>query len=1426
MSTLRFLLLEDKPFDAEAIQAMLTDGGIDYELLRVDTRADFVRALEIKAFDLILAAYALPSFDGIAALEIACNLCPEIPFIFVCASLGEELAIETLKRGATDYVLKQRLGRLVPCVQRALREAKERRELKQAELMLVEQNRLLELIASGQPLDKCLAAVCASVSQLNPRARACFVLTDAQRLTFKRSITPDFPPSFGQGLKDAPINELAIGTCGTAVYCGQPVTCADVANDDRWLQDWRDLCVAHGVLACHSAPVLSVDSLPLGSLMLCFDEARMPTGWERQLANFGTQVASIVFERDRSNLALRQNEARLCAVAANLPNGAAFIVDRDLRYLLAEGNALQGAGITSGYLVGKTLWEALDPTLATRYEPYYRQALGGEPFSLEHCSHDRYYISHGTPLRNERGEVDTVLVVSYDITDRKKVEQERERFLAVGSDLQVITGSNGYFQWVSPTFERVLGWTVDEMTSHPWTDFVHPDDISESVAETDSLFSGNETFAFENRYRHKDGSYRWLLWNAQPYPEEQVIYGAAIDITDSVRVEDERKQVEATLRESEELKQSILESSRDCIKVLTLDSRISYISPGGLCLLEIDDPTSILNTVWADKWQGEDYEKAKAAIAAATMGNTGQFQGYLPTAKGTRKWWDSIITPVRDAAGQVVQLVAISRDITAARCTEVALQESEEQSRNILESITDAFFAVDENWRFTYVNQTAETLVNRSAGDLLGKVFWEEFPGVNDSAFEQMHRRVMQDRVAESLIEFYPDHDRWYEVRSYPAVNGVTMYFRNVTEQIQAEAALREGEKKSRNVLESIAEAFFALDQDWRVTYMNQSGEALLDRPPGDLIGKNFWEEYPGMTGSEFETIYRGAMRDRVPGTLTAFYPDHDRWYDVRTYPAANGITVYFNDVSDLKQAEADLQQTSAELERQLQRFDAITASVPDFIYTFDRSGRFTYSNQQLLNLLQKTSAEVLGKNFFDLEYPIDLATRLQNQIQQVIETHQPLKDETPFTSAFGDHVYEYVFVPLFDVNGAVEAVAGVSRDITDLKRLLQQEQAAREEAERANRIKDEFLAVLSHELRSPLNPILGWTQLLQNGKLDAARRAEALKTIERNARLQSQLIEDLLDISRIMQGKLTLTAAPVSLICVISAAVETVRLAAEAKNIQIALDLDNTIAPISGDAARLQQVVWNLLTNAVKFTPNGGQVTVELRQVDRLAQIRVMDTGKGINPNFVPHVFEYFRQEDGSTTRKFGGLGLGLAIVRQIVEMHGGTVRAESQGENQGATFTVQLPAMQQAAPIVSEPTRTQADTEAPLDNIQILLVDDDTDTREFQAFVLSQDGAKVTAVASGLEALQVLDQFIPDVIVSDVGMAEMDGYMLMQQIRSRPSSQGETIRAIALTAYATEFDQQRAIQAGFQMHITKPLEPEILVSAIVNLLKHNQPS
>jgi signal transduction histidine kinase/ActR/RegA family two-component response regulator len=400
-------------------------------------------------------------------------------------------------------------------------------------------------------------------------------------------------------------------------------------------------------------------------------------------------------------------------------------------------------------------------------------------------------------------------------------------------------------------------------------------------------------------------------------------------------------------------------------------------------------------------------------------------------------------------------------------------------------------------------------------------------------------------------------------------------------------------------------------------------------------------------------------------------------------------------------------------------------------------------------------------------------------------------------------------------------ALANLSASAISTTELYEEQQRLRAEAESANRIKDEFLAVLSHELRTPLNPILGWTKLLRGGKLEPAKVDLALETIERNAKLQTQLIEDLLDVSRILQGKITLTAHPVNLISVIHAAIETVRLAAEAKSIHIQTFLDSTVGSVLGDQNRLQQVVWNLLSNAVKFTPPGGQVEIKLEQVADQAQIRVSDTGRGIAPEFLAYIFDYFRQADSTTTRIFGGLGLGLAIARHLVELHGGMIQAASAGENQGATFVIRLPLWQattSSQDSLAPPLATSL--EPLLTNLHILLVDDDADTREVLSFVLEQAGAKVTQVDSAIAVLQVLSRAVPDLLISDIGMPQVDGYMLIRRVRALSAQQGGTIPAIALTAYASEADQQQVLAAGFQQHLAKPIEPDELIQAIAKLM------
>lgn len=505
------------------------------------------------------------------------------------------------------------------------------------------------------------------------------------------------------------------------------------------------------------------------------------------------------------------------------------------------------------------------------------------------------------------------------------------------------------------------------------------------------------------------------------------------------------------------------------------------------------------------------------------------------------------------------------------------------------------------------------------------------------------------------------------------------------------------------------------------------------------------------------------------------------------------------------------------EAETAKQQVESILSSINDGFFVLDRNWCFTYVNDRLCEMAELSREAMLRNSIWEL-FPEAAETEVDIQFRQALHAQIPVYFE--YFYRVWQRWYEYRVYPTSD------GLSIFAAEITDRKQLeaeqakiLQLEQAARGKAEQANRLKDEFLAVLSHELRSPLNPILGWSKLLQTGKLDNTQTAHALATIERNAKLQSDLIADLLDVSRILQGKLSLNIDTVNLATVIQAAIETVRLAAEAKSIAIEVSFDPSVGNVSGDATRLQQIVWNLLSNAVKFTPVGGQVQVQLTAIANQAQIMVRDNGKGISAEFLPYVFDYFRQEDGATTRKFGGLGLGLAIVRYLTELHGGTVEVQSAGENQGATFMVRLPSFSPNSKLQRE--KHSVASSLNLQNLKVLVVDDDLDALELAEFILEQAGAIVLTANSASDGLIELQRSHPDILISDIGMPDMDGYMLMQLVRALSPKQGGQVKAIALTAYAGELNQQQALAAGFQQHLAKPLEPEQLICAIGTLIE-----
>jgi PAS domain S-box-containing protein len=562
--------------------------------------------------------------------------------------------------------------------------------------------------------------------------------------------------------------------------------------------------------------------------------------------------------------------------------------------------------------------------------------------------------------------------------------------------------------------------------------------------------------------------------------------------------------------------------------------------------------------------------------------------------------------------------------------------------------------------------------------------------------------------------------------------------------------------------------------------------------------------------------VRRDGTRFRASGVVTPVRGDDGRLL---------GFTKVMRDMTERRR-----------IEEERDRF--FTLSV-DMLCIAGLDGFYRRVNPAFGHALGYTEEELLATPVLDFVHPEDRdATRAD--YEKLARGEPTTNLENRFRCKDGS--YRWVGWSYFPV--PEEGLAyGVGRDMTERRRIHEVLSLRAEELEQANRIKDEFLATLSHELRTPLTAMLGWSQMLRSGRLDEAARARAVQIIERNAEAQSKLIEDLLDVSRIITGKLRMEVRPVVLAPVVETAVSGLRPAAEAKRLRLDSSLDPAAGPVTGDPARLQQVVTNLLSNAIKFTPEGGRVEVRLEQTGAQtgarARIVVSDTGVGISPDALPHIFERFHQADSSNTRAHGGLGLGLAIVRHLVESQGGSVSAESEGEGLGAVFTVELPI---TAPPGTQPPRGRPElfsgqarstlnegetfgAPGALEGVRVLLVEDEGDTRELLKTILEGCGAEVLEVASAAEALAALKRARPDVLVSDIGMPGENGYELIKKVRALPAEHGGRVLAVALTAYAGAKDRRRALLAGFHTHLAKPVEPDELLAVLASLSARNEP-
>jgi PAS domain S-box-containing protein len=1140
-----------------------------------------------------------------------------------------------------------------------------------------------------------------------------------------------------------------------------------------------------------------------------------------------------ITQRKQTEAALRESERRLHLLANNVPS-IIWTAAPDGTITWASDAWYAYTGITPQQNARD--WPlVLHPDDFERCVIQWRQALEqGLEYAIEvrnrrHDGEYRWFLTQAVPMRDDAGHITTWFGSTTDIHERKLTEEARrqmeDRLRVALKSAPINTFSQDRelrYTWIeNPTFD----YQVDRVLGKKDSDFVCPEEAAILTRIKQQVLETGIGKREEVKLTHSGREYYYDLTIEPMQDANGAVIGvicAAIDIS-------ELKQTELALRQSEERFRLLAERVHVIPwEVDPMTGQFTYVGPQAIEILGYPLEAWYADNFWIDHIYFPDREWVpKFCYESSLSLDNYDFEYRMLAADGRIVWLYDVVNVVRYEKDPKL-LRGIMIDITQRKQQEDAQQYLAEVSKVLASSLDYQ----------TTLNQLAHQMVPHLA-DWCTVHILEEDGSILPVATAHVN----------------PEKVKWAdEIRQrYPL---------NPDNQRGTPQVLRTGQSE---IYPNIPDALLV--------------EVAYDSEHLHLLRQ---------VGFRSAMIVPMQAHGKTLGTLTLVAAESGRCYDQTDLTLAEELARR----AALAVDNARLYKKTQQAQQIAERFASRTAVLQQITAAFSQA----LTPQQIADVVMQQGITALGASAGSIALLVEQGTALKIlqavgypesmvnhwssfpisapiPIAETARTGEPLFLETDTAALLKyPHLADsiattgnqaFACLPL-TVEARLIGVMGLSfgkpqafdpEERAFMLTLAQQsaqaiaraqlyeaEQTARSAAEAANRVKDEFLAVLSHELRTPLNPILGWSKLLQTGNLDEAKTAQALSIIARNAKLQAELIEDLLDVSRILRGKLSLNICPVDLALTIQAAMETVRLSALAKSIDIHTMLEPDVGLVSGDSSRLQQVVWNLLSNAIKFTPPGGRVEIRLERVENMetrkhgdtgnmienfstsllkyAQITISDTGKGIHPDFLSHVFDYFRQEDGATTRKFGGLGLGLAIVRHLVELHGGTVQAESPGEGQGATFTVRLPLMP-TSPQISQDSKP-SESALDLTGIQVLVVDDNIDTREFVAFLIEQYGANVISVGSAREALVALANSKPDVLLSDIGMPEVDGYMLMRQVRALPPEQGGQIPAIALTAYAGEYDQQQALEAGFQQHVPKPVEPEVLIRAISTLLRN----
>ncbi|WP_190703661.1 PAS domain S-box protein [Nostoc sp. FACHB-152] len=1117
----------------------------------------------------------------------------------------------------------------------------------------------------------------------------------------------------------------------------------------------------------------------------------------------------------------------------------------------SQYNEYKGWWADTGKPIAAHEW-TLARTLATG------ETLIGEEIDIETFNGEsKTILNFAIPIRDETGAIINAVAVNVDITERKlseeKLRQSEALAKARAEELETIMETVPAAVWIAhdPQCHQM---TVNRsayklmrlqpgsiMTATPASgEYPFPFKIQKNGQEValkelpmqQAGLTGQETEG-EFEFVFSEDDVQIIYGKAAPLRDHtgtiRGAIGAFIDIT-------ERKQTEEALRQ----KQEWLDLSQAVGKIGSFEWNIATninIWSKELEAIYGLQPGEFGGTYedWKKWVHPDDLDQARADILNALK--TGEFVTDFRVVwrDGSIHWLHARAKVYYDREGKPLRMVGVNVDISDRKQTEEALRQSECRLRQLLQSSIIGIIEAEPD-KITFANDAFLQMLGYTQEDVLaGKLRWQDMTPPEYSELDQA--KVEEVFVSGVCTPFEKEYIRKDGSR-VPILLGATLLTRSpfrwvcfvldLSKRKHAETALQE----SQNRLNLALDAADMGTWDWNIAtgeiHWSTNLEYIFGMMPGTFDGR--YETFATMLHPNDVTLVEQAIHraiyEREEYNLECRFIKPDgkiRWaivrgcvfYDQTGKPIRMvGVDL---DITNRKQAEAALQQSEL-------MFRTLADTMAQMFWITQPDGYHEYFNQRWYDYTGTTLEQTQGEGWVNILHPDDVPSTI-NCWLDCLQTGKKYEIEYRLRRAT-DGEYRWhlgLAFPLRNQDGQIIKWFGSCTDIHEQKMMveeraqaLERERTARIELERANRMKDDFLAIVSHELRSPLNPILGWAKLLKSRRLDAAKTTQALETIERNAKLQARLIEDLLDVSRILRGKLSLNISAVDLVTTIEAASETVYLAAQTKSIQLQTEFAIGNVKVEGDPNRLQQIIWNLLTNAVKFTPEGGRVKLKLEKVGSFAQIQVTDTGKGISAEFLPYVFDRFRQADDVTTRKFGGLGLGLAIVRHLVELHGGSVQVTSPGEGLGATFTVQLPLMVTGSETFTDYPLTE---NAPnLQGVQIVTVDDDVDSLNLLTFILEQYGATVKAVNSAEDALQAIAQTQPHLLVSDIGMPTMDGYMLIQQVRTTtPATQ---LPAIALTAFAGEANSQKIISAGFQRHLTKPVEPAELAAVIASMI------